>query len=103
MGPVAQWITRLPTEQKIAGSIPARIEDTFLFLQGRGVGQYCLLRVNFYITSQLVLATFSTLISILQNNKNICKSLPMQKKIQPKNAPFALSVVVFTNLSIDIW
>jgi hypothetical protein len=24
-GPVAQWITRLPTEQKIAGSIPARI------------------------------------------------------------------------------
>jgi hypothetical protein len=25
-GPVAQWITRLPTEQKIAGSIPAWIE-----------------------------------------------------------------------------
>jgi hypothetical protein len=24
-GPVAQWITRLPTEQKIAGSIPAWI------------------------------------------------------------------------------
>ena len=25
-GPVAQWITRLPTEQKIAGSIPAWID-----------------------------------------------------------------------------
>ena len=24
--PVAQWITRLPTEQKIAGSIPAWID-----------------------------------------------------------------------------
>ena len=29
-GPVAQWITRLPTEQKIAGSIPARIGIHFL-------------------------------------------------------------------------
>ena len=28
-GLVAQWITRLPTEQKIAGSIPAEIEDYF--------------------------------------------------------------------------
>ena len=26
-GPVAQWITRLPTEQKIAGSIPAWIDN----------------------------------------------------------------------------
>ena len=31
-GPVAQWITRLPTEQKIAGSIPARIGLWFFSL-----------------------------------------------------------------------
>ena len=31
-GPVAQWITRLPTEQKIAGSIPARIGEYFFLL-----------------------------------------------------------------------
>ena len=30
-GPVAQWITRLPTEQKIAGSIPAWIVHFLLF------------------------------------------------------------------------
>ena len=28
-GPVAQWITRLPTEQKIVGSSPAWIENLF--------------------------------------------------------------------------
>ena len=28
-GPVAQWITRLPTEQKIVGSSPAWIEKSF--------------------------------------------------------------------------
>ena len=32
-GPVAQWITRLPTEQKIAGSIPAWIVSFYLFLR----------------------------------------------------------------------
>jgi hypothetical protein len=31
-GPVAQWITRLPTEQKIAGSIPASIDFFFEIL-----------------------------------------------------------------------
>ena len=33
-GPVAQWITRLPTEQKIAGSSPAEVgcfEYSFLY------------------------------------------------------------------------
>ena len=29
-GLVAQWITRLPTEQKIAGSSPAEVENPFL-------------------------------------------------------------------------
>jgi hypothetical protein len=28
-GPVAQWITRQPTELKIAGSIPARVGKYF--------------------------------------------------------------------------
>ena len=28
-GLVAQWITRLPTEQKIAGSSPAEVENPF--------------------------------------------------------------------------
>ena len=28
-GLVAQWITRLPTEQKIAGSSPAEVEKLF--------------------------------------------------------------------------
>ena len=31
-GPVAQWITRLPTEQKIAGSSPAWIDKSFCHL-----------------------------------------------------------------------
>jgi hypothetical protein len=31
-GPVAQWITRLTTDQKIPGSTPGRLEVTFLFL-----------------------------------------------------------------------
>jgi hypothetical protein len=30
---VAQWITRLPTEQKIAGSIPAWIDIFHLFVK----------------------------------------------------------------------
>ena len=38
-GPVAQWITRLPTEQKIAGSIPARIVlFNFTFLSYLNLG-----------------------------------------------------------------
>jgi hypothetical protein len=39
-GPVAQWITRLTTNQKIAGSSPARI-DIFQYgkkVKGDGVG-----------------------------------------------------------------
>ncbi len=31
-GPVAQWITRLPTEQKIAGSIPAWIVNFLIWI-----------------------------------------------------------------------
>ena len=30
-GSVAQWITRLPTEQKIPGSIPGRLVSFYLF------------------------------------------------------------------------
>ena len=30
-GFVAQWITRLPTEQKIPGSTPGRLESFFCF------------------------------------------------------------------------
>ena len=29
-GPVAQWITRLPTEQKIPGSSPGRFDTIFV-------------------------------------------------------------------------
>ena len=32
-GLVAQWITRLPTEQKIAGSSPAEVENPFFSKQ----------------------------------------------------------------------
>ena len=39
IGPVAQWITRLTTDQKIAGSNPARIGPflwfNFLMFQGK--------------------------------------------------------------------
>ena len=31
-GLVAQWITRLPTEQKIPGSNPGKIAPSFYFL-----------------------------------------------------------------------
>ena len=31
IGRVAQWITRLPTEQKIAGSSPAVVAKSFVF------------------------------------------------------------------------
>ena len=31
LGPVAQWITRLTTNQEIAGSTPARVVACFLF------------------------------------------------------------------------
>ncbi len=41
-GPVAQWITRLPTEQKIAGSIPAWIDIlVLLFTKSKPDGKGC--------------------------------------------------------------
>ena len=47
-GSVAQWITRLTTNQEIAGSTPARVDVTFFYNFG------CSLETNLGIANFLV-------------------------------------------------
>jgi hypothetical protein len=68
---VAQWITRLPTEQKIAGSIPAWIDFFSLFLNLK-IGKQIValsypLRISLYKTNSLFRK-----IRLLKWNSNLC-------------------------------
>ena len=41
MGPVAQWITRLTTDQKIPGSTPGRVEGISFFYFFKNIHKSC--------------------------------------------------------------
>ena len=46
LGPVAQWITRLTTNQEIAGSTPARVVACFLYISHLQTKQILKVRIS---------------------------------------------------------
>jgi hypothetical protein len=92
-GPVAQWITRLPTEQKIAGSIPAWIGFFSLFLNLKIGKQTAALIYRLKITLNKTNDLFRK-IRLLKWNSNLCH-LSFAKR---KEGHFSLNIFSFVLL-----